>query len=92
MEMNLRKAIEELSETQPDGAELLEATLEELEQLNGIVKMITGGPEEISIPADEHEKLARESERLRLIENYILNNEFCSNGTLRAMVGYTGEE
>lgn len=92
MEMNLRKAIEELSETQPDGAELLEATLEELEQLNGIVKMITGGPEEISIPADEHEKLVRESERLRLIENYILNNEYCSNDTLRAMVGYTGEE
>ena len=46
----------------------------------------------VTIYADEYADLVRISERYKLIENYILNNEFCSNGTLRAMVGYTGEE
>lgn len=46
----------------------------------------------VTIYADEYAELIRTSERYKLIENYILNNEFCSNDTLRAMVGYTGEE
>lgn len=41
----------------------------------------------ITIPVKEHNSLIRVSERYRLIENYILNNEFCSNDTLRAMIG-----
>lgn len=46
----------------------------------------------VTIYADEYAELIRTAERYKLIENYILNNEFCSNDTLRAMVGYTGEE
>lgn len=46
----------------------------------------------VTIYADEYADLIRISERYKLIENYILNNEFCSADTLRAMVGYAGEE
>ena len=90
--MNLKEAVNRLSEMQPDGVEEMEETLEELEQLNGIVNMLMGGPEEISITKDEYEQLIRESERFKLIENYVINNEYYGVEALRVMVGYTGEE
>lgn len=90
--MTLKEMVEKISEMQPDGAEELEETLEELEQLNDIVNMLMGGPEEISITKDEYEQLIRESERFKLIENYVINNEYYGVEALRVMVGYTGEE
>ena len=90
--MNLKEAVERLSEMQPDSADMLEETLEELEQLNGIVDMLMGRPETITIPVTEYTDLIRESERFKLIENYVINNEYYGVEALRVMVGYTGEE
>ena len=46
----------------------------------------------IVITAEAYEALIRTSERFKLIENYVMNNEYYGTETLRAMVGYTGEE
>ena len=48
--------------------------------------------ETITIPLYDYEVLIRDMERLRLIEAYVLNNEYYSVDTMRALVGYTGEE
>ena len=53
---------------------------------------VIDSPNRVVITGELYETMIRQSERLKLIENYILNNEFCSNDTLRAMVGYTEEE
>lgn len=49
-------------------------------------------PNHIVITAEAYEELIRISERFKLIENYVMNNEYYGTETLRAMVGYTGEE
>ena len=49
-------------------------------------------PNHIVITAEAYEELVRISERLRLIENYIINANYPDKSILRAMVGYTGEE
>ena len=92
IKMNLKEAVNKLSEMQPDSADMLEETLEELEQLNGIVDMLMGRPETITIPVTEYRDLIRENERYKLIETYILNNEYYGVEALRVMTGYTGEE
>lgn len=46
----------------------------------------------ITITAELYEAMIRESERLKLIENYIINASYPDKDILHAMVGYTGEE
>ena len=49
----------------------------------------------ITISKKEYEALIRSCERLRVLSNYIMNNEYYSVDTMRALVGYTegsGEE
>lgn len=46
----------------------------------------------VTIYADEYAELIRISERYKLIENYVLNNDYYGTEALRALVGCTGEE
>lgn len=61
----------------------------------GVLKrpnIIETPPNHIVITAEAYEALIRISERFKLIENYVMNNEYYGTEALRAMVGYAGEE
>lgn len=45
----------------------------------------------ITISKKEYETLIRGCERFRVLSNYIMNNEYYSVDTMRALVGYPGE-
>lgn len=45
----------------------------------------------ITISKKEYETLIRGCERFRVLSNYIMNNEYFSADTMRALVGYPGE-
>lgn len=76
-----------------------ELTMPEISKMPGVsitpeaMKKLMEKPfNRVTIYADEYAELIRTSERYKLIENYILNNEYYGTEALRAMVGYTGED
>lgn len=50
----------------------------------------TTDKERLMISKGEYEYLIRTAERFGLLENYIMNSEYHSSDTLRALVGYAG--
>ena len=53
---------------------------------------VIDSPNRVVITGELYETMIRQSERLKLIENYILNVNYPDKAILRAMVGYAGEE